>query len=234
MNKQILLNTLNELNISDISGVSEKLFKYLVLLKETNQKFNLTTITDDDEILLKHFVDSVLPYRYFDFTRYENLCDIGSGAGFPGLVLAICFPNLIITLVESNGKRVSFLNLVKKELGLDNVIVMNVRVEDFKSARSKFDIVTARAVSQMSILIEICVPLLKVNGQLVAYKGPNIEEELCNAENAMVQLDARLMEVVKYELPIKKDARSLVILKKMKETRKKFPRPYTDIKSKPL
>ena len=234
MNKNILLASLKELNIPNIDVVSEKLFKYLVLLKETNQKFNLTTITEDDEILLKHFVDSVLPYKYFDFKKHESLCDIGSGAGFPGLVLAICFPNLKITLVESNGKRVSFLNLVKNELGLSNVTVLNVRVEEFKAGRGKYDVVTARAVSQMSILIEICVPLLKVGGELLAYKGPNIEEELMNAEHALVLLDARLMEVVKYELPIKKDPRSLVVLKKMKVTRAKYPRLYTDIKSKPL
>ena len=209
-----------------------KFEKFRVLLLEWNEKFNLTAITNLDEIEEKHFIDSLLPSNYIDFSK-GKLLDIGSGAGFPGIPLAIMFPKLKVTLLESNGKKVSFLNDVKTQLGLENVVVINGRAEDLKQ-RDYFDFVTARAVKQLNILAELSLPFVKVRGLLVAYKGSTAEDELEESKSALRKLNSSLKFMKSYELPISKDNRKLLVISKAKPCQKKYPRNYSEIVKQPL
>ena len=159
----------------------QKLKDFMQILLEWNQKINLTRIIEKEDVYLKHFYDSLTINKIIDIYS-QNICDLGSGAGFPGLVLAICFPKTKITLIESNGKKCYFLNLVKEKLKLNNVIVINERSEDYaQKNREKFDIVTARAVAPLKHLLEYGIPLLKVNGNFIAMKA-NVENEEQNIE----------------------------------------------------
>ena len=161
----------DELKLDINEEIIDKFSLYEKLLLEWNEKFNLTAITKEDEILEKHFIDSIYPSKFVDFSKKGRLLDIGSGAGFPAIPLAILFPNIEFSLVESNGKKVSFLNEVRTSLKLNNVFILQSRVEDLKALRGEFDFVTARAVTQLNILLELSIPLLKVKGHLLAYKG---------------------------------------------------------------
>lgn len=233
MDKKYLANFIEkELSKSADEIILNKFEKYQSLLKEWNEKFNLTAILDDQGILEKHFIDSIYPVKFIDFAN-KSLCDIGSGAGFPGIPLAILNPSLKVTLVESNGKKITFLNEVVKSLSLDNVKVIKSRVEELNK-REAFDFVSARAVTKLNVLSELSIPLLVVNGELLAYKLHDVEEELSRAKNALKLLDSKVEKVEKYNLPISGDGRSLVIIKKLKVTKKKYPREFSKISSKPL
>lgn len=233
MDKKYLANFIEkELSKSADEIILSKFEKYQSLLKEWNEKFNLTAILDDQGIIEKHFIDSIYPVKFIDFAN-KSLCDIGSGAGFPGIPLAILNPTLKVTLVESNGKKITFLNEVVKSLSLDNVKVIKSRVEELNK-REAFDFVSARAVTKLNVLSELSIPLLVVNGELLAYKLHDVEEELSRAKNALKLLDSKVEKVEKYNLPISGDGRSLVIVKKLKVTKKKYPREFSKISSKPL
>lgn len=210
-----------------------KFENYESLLKEWNEKFNLTAIIDDEGILEKHFIDSIYPIKYIDF-KNKSLCDIGSGAGFPGLPLAILIPSLKVTLVESNGKKVSFLKELVNQLSLDNVDVIKARAEELKDKKGTFDYVSARAVTQLNVLNELAIPLLKVKGKLLAYKLYDVEEELANAKHALKELDSKVIDIYKYQLPISNDGRSLVVISKERATKKRYPREYSQISKSPL
>ena len=206
--------------------------KYRNLLLEWNEKFNLTAIKDLDEIEEKHFVDSL----YLDkFVNLENktLLDVGSGAGFPGIPLAIAHPNLKVFLLESNGKKVSFLKEVVKQLDLKNVEVIQSRAEEFLD-KERFDIVTARAVKELNILLEICIPLVKIGGTFAAYKSNAVDEEISHAKHAYKVLDITKVERFDYQLPNSKDNRVLLLIFKTKPTKKKYPRNYSEIVKAPL
>ena len=209
-----------------------KFEKYRDLLLEWNEKFNLTAITDLDEIEEKHFIDSLYACKFIDFSK-GKLLDIGSGAGFPGIPLAIAFPKLKVTLLESNGKKVSFLEEVKSQLGLENVSVINGRAENLKQ-RDYYDFVTARAVKQLNILAELSLPFVKVHGLLVAYKGSNAETELEEAKSALRKLNSSVKFIKSYELPISQDNRKLLVISKVKPCQKKYPRNYSEIVKQPL
>ena len=209
-----------------------KFEKYRDLLLEWNEKFNLTAITDLDEIEEKHFIDSLYACKFIDFSK-GKLLDIGSGAGFPGIPLAIAYPKLKVTLLESNGKKVSFLEEVKSQLGLENVSVINGRAEDLKK-RDYYDFVTARAVKQLNILAELSLPFVKVHGLLVAYKGSNAETELEEAKSALRKLNSSVKFIKSYELPISQDNRKLLLISKAKPCQKKYPRNYSEIVKQPL
>ena len=209
-----------------------KFEKYRDLLIEWNEKFNLTAITDPDEIEEKHFIDSLLPLNYVDFSK-GRLLDVGSGAGFPGIPIAIVFPKLKVTLLESNGKKVSFMNEVISQLGLENVKAVYGRVENLKE-RDYYDFVTARAVKQLNILAELTLPFVRTHGLLVAYKGSNAEEELELAKSALRKLNSSVKFIKSYELPISKDNRKLLVISKAKPCQKKYPRNYSEIVKQPL
>ncbi|MCQ3035277.1 MAG: 16S rRNA (guanine(527)-N(7))-methyltransferase RsmG [Bacilli bacterium] len=206
---------------------------YSKMLKEWNEKFNLTAITDEEEIIEKHFLDSLILGKYVNLSN-KKVLDIGTGAGFPGIPLAILFPNANISLSDSNGKKITFLNEVVKELNLKNVTVIQSRIEDMAKFKDQFDYVTARALKALNILIELAIPLCKVHGSLIAYKGPNYVEEIHEAKNALKCLDAHVGDCHQYTLGESKDSRAIVLVWKAKPTKHRYPRNYSLIASKPL
>ena len=212
----------------------DKLAKYEYykdLLKRANETMNLTAIDDDEGIYEKHFYDSLLSIKYF---KYEGtLCDVGSGAGFPGIVLKIAYPDLEVTLLEPLQKRCRFLQSVIDELKLDKIKVVNKRAEDYSDKRESFDIVTARAVKSLDILSELCIPLLKVDGHFVILKGSSGLKEIDEAANALKILHMKGEGIYEDQLP-NGDQRVIAVYKKIEKTNKKYPRHYSVIKSKPL
>ena len=209
-----------------------KFHRYLELLLEWNEKFNLTAITDKDEIEEKHFVDSIELVKYFD-VKNKTLLDVGSGAGFPGIPLAIVEPTLNVTLLEAIGKRVTFLHEAVKELGLTNVEIIQGRAEEL-STREKYDIVTARAVKELNILLEICFYLVKVGGTFIAYKSSGVDEEILHAKRAFKSLQIEEYKKFDYFLPKSKNSRVFLGILKKKPTPKKYPRSYSEISKSPL
>lgn len=205
--------------------------KYMRLLVEWNEKMNLTAITQEEEVWEKHFYDSIMPFTKM---KFETMCDIGSGAGFPGIPVKIAYPHVKMTLVEPLQKRCRFLNEVKTQLGLENLEILNIRAEELaKEKRECFDVVSARAVAKLSILLELCVPLVKMNQTMVALKGKNGHEELNNAKKAIDTLGVELIHEETFK--IEEDATRInLYFKKVKHTPNKYPRAYGQIKKKPL
>ncbi len=233
MNKEKFIDELKKINIDITSMALDKLEKYYNILIEENKKINLTRIIEKEDVYLKHFYDSLTLNKIIDLNN-KNLCDIGSGAGFPGIVLKIVFPNLSVTLIDSSEKRCRFLNLVIDKLELKNIKVVNNRAENYSmQVREEFDIVTARAVSNIKELLEISFPLVKVNGYFIAMKS-NIENEIKNIDNCLKELNCCIEEIKEFTLPIEKSMRNLIKVKKSKTTNKKYPRNYSAIKNKPL
>jgi 16S rRNA (guanine527-N7)-methyltransferase len=218
-------------NISISEHQLEQLSRYAQLLQEWNEKINLTAITGLEDIFIKHFYDSLLIAPYFSDAK--TLCDVGSGAGFPGLVLKIVIPELRITLVEPTLKRVNFLNLVISELNLKNIAVLNKRMEDCTELKESFDIVTARAVAALPVLSELCMPFVRVNGLFIAMKGSSGVEELELSKNALKVLGGNVSSVIKETLP-DGSARINILIKKVSVSPGKYPRTYAQIKKKAL
>jgi 16S rRNA (guanine527-N7)-methyltransferase len=215
-----------------LTDKQQELFeKYYSLLIEYNKKFNLTAITEREEVINKHFVDSSLSCGK---VCGQTLLDVGSGGGFPAIPLKIMNDNLSVTMLEATGKKCEFLKTVVKELGLTNVTVINGRAEDIakdERYREKFDCVTARAVARLNTLLEYCMAFVKVGGIFVALKG-DAEEELIEAENAIKVLGGRLKESFNYELEGAK--RALITVEKIKSTDKKYPRGNGKERKNPL
>lgn len=234
MNKDEFIKELKNLNIHFNNTQVEQLEKYYQLLIEWNENINLTAITKKEEVYLKHFYDSLTIQKIIDLNEINNLCDIGTGAGFPGLVLKIFFPKLNITLVDSLNKRVKFLKLVIDELQLRNVEVVHDRAEEFtKKHQEEFDVVTARAVSHLSNLLEYTASSIKINGYFIAMKS-SVEEELKESQNALKVLNMKIEEKCDFFLPIEQSVRTLIKIKKMSKTASKYPRKYSEIKKRRL
>lgn len=229
MTKEEFISELAKLNI-DISEQNLKdLDRYKDLLIEYNKKFNLTAIKTEEEIYLKHFYDSLTLTQAVDLNQNLKLLDIGTGAGFPGLVLKIFYPDLEITLLDSNHKKIMFLETVIKELNLKKTICINLRAENLsKEYREYFDMVTSRAVSALPVLCELSIPYLKVDGLFIAMKGDS-EEEIKKSSKILEQLDSKIIDVKRFNLPIESSNRSLVVIKKLKKTKEKYPRSYDKI-----
>ena len=230
MDKERFIEELKKIGININEDQLNKLETYYNELIEYNKNVNLTRIVDKDEVYLKHFYDSLTLIKAIDLTQNITLCDVGTGAGFPGMVLAIVFPTLSITLVDALQKRITFLDLIINKLGLKNVKTVHARIEDYaKDNREKYDIVTCRAVSNLRVLLEICIPLVKVDGFFIPMKGI-IETELEDAHDMFKKLDCTLINTIDFELPIENSKRSLLKIKKNKETNHKYPRRYDVIK----
>lgn len=200
---------------------------YYQTLVEWNEKMNLTAITDKAEVYLKHFYDSITASFYFDFTNPFHLCDVGAGAGFPSIPLKIVFPHIEVTIVDSLNKRISFLNHLAKVLKLENVHFIHDRAETFgvnPLYRESFDVVTARAVARMSVLSELCLPLVKVGGHFIAMKAAHANDELEVGQKAITTLGGRLEDMHTFTLPMEESERNILIIKKEKQTPKKYPR----------
>ena len=230
MNKEEFIKNLKELNVEVNEEILEKLNKYFNLLVEWNNKFNLTTILEEKSVYLKHFYDSICIVKS-NLIKNESmkLCDFGTGAGFPGVVIKIFFPKIEVTLIESNNKKCDFLNEIIKELNLNNIEVINTRMEMYsKSNRETFDIVTCRAVSHLKIISELAIPLLKINGYFIPLKS-NAEEEIKESNEILNNLDSKIEKIVSFELPIENSKRSVLLIKKLKKTNQKYPREYNKI-----
>lgn len=234
MNQNKFKEELKKINIEISDDQLNNLEVYYKMLVEWNQKINLTGIVEHDQVYLKHFYDSLTISKVIDLNNVNSLCDIGTGAGFPGLVLKIIFPNINVTLVDSLNKRTEFLKEVIKELNLKDIEVYHDRAEDFaKNHIENYDIVTARAVAHLSVLLEYSIPMVKINKYFIALKG-NIDNELEESGNALRILDTKLLKVEKFKLPIEDSNRTILLIQKIKETNKKYPRKNTEIKKKML
>ena len=211
-----------------------KLQEYKRMVIETNEVLNLTAITDSFEFDVKHLYDSLLISDYFDY-KFKNIMDLGSGAGFPGIPLAILLKDTNFFLVEPTKKRCDFLTRVKDALNLTNVTIINKRSEDLDiNFRGYFDFIVTRAVSRLNILLEISLPFLKTNGYLICYKGIKYQEEINDSIIALKILNSTIEEVKKETLPFLNEERFNIIIKKNKEIDKKYPRLYSIIKKRPL
>lgn len=218
--------TLSDLQLSNLE-------KYYELLIEYNKVMNLTGITEKEEVYLKHFYDSLTIVKAIDLNSVESLCDIGTGAGFPGLVLKIVFPKLNVTLIDSLNKRIKFLNKVIDELKLEGISAIHYRIEEYGiDNREKFDVVTARAVAPTNILLEYAIPLVKVGGYFIPLKG-RIDNEP-SYEHASQELNCSLEDSIIFSLPFENSSRTILKFKKNEKTSKKYPRKNSDIKKRPL
>ena len=234
MNKDRFIEEVKNLGIEITDKKLEQLEKYYELLIEYNKVMNLTGITDKKEVYLKHFYDSLTLNKIIDLNQINSMCDIGSGAGFPGIVIKILFPHIKIMLIDSLNKRITFLNNVIKELNLENIEASHVRAEEFaKDNREKYDIVTARAVAKLNILLELSIPLAKINGYFIAMKS-NIEEEIKNINSTLCELNCELLDTKKFKLPYENSVRTLIKFKKISKTNCIYPRKFEQIKKKPL
>ena len=232
MNKEQFVLEIKKINIEITNNQLEQLDNYYKLLIEYNEKINLTAIIEEKDVYLKHFYDSLTLIKAVDLTKKINLCDIGTGAGFPGIVLKIVFPNLNITLVDALDKRIKFLNKVIQELNLYNINSVHSRIEEFNEIE-KYDVVVSRAVAKTNVLLELGCQIPKTNGLFILMKG-NIEEELKISKKAIEQLNYKLEKIEKFKLPIELSDRNIIVLKKISKTDKIYPREFSKIKKKPL
>lgn len=235
MNKNELEQLLKEEFKITNDTILNNLYIYYELLVDTSKVMNLTTITDLMGVYIKHFYDSLLLSKVIDLNDNLHLADIGTGAGFPGLVLKIVYPNLKVTLIEPTTKRCNFLQNVINKLQLENVEVVNERAEKLSdSYRESFDIVTARAVSALNILAELCVPFVKKEGLFIPLKGSSYEDEIQNSKTTCTKLKINLVKKTCFNLPFEMGERAILTYKKLENTSKTYPRIYAKIKKNPL
>lgn len=228
MTKEEFIINCKNLSIEITEEIYSKLYKYFELLVEWNNRFNMTSILEEKEVFLLHFYDS-LCLNKINLNEVNSLCDFGTGAGFPGMVIALVYPNIEVTLVESNNKKCTFLEEVKQQLNIKNVSIFNERIEDFaRKNREKYDVATCRAVTSIPIIIELSTSLIKVNGLLAPLKS-NCEEEINKYKYLEKEFNLKLENLIKYNLPINDAYRVIPIYKKLKETDIKYPRNYGTI-----
>ena len=233
----LMKRAVNEAGLELTELQYEQFIKYMRLLQEWNEKINLTAITDDEEVIKKHFIDCIKAFKSDAIKNAKTIIDVGTGAGFPGLPIAIMNPNVKVTLLDSLNKRINFLNLVVKELGLTNVTTIHSRAEDGArnpELREKFDVATSRAVANMAVLSEFCLPYVKKNGHFVALKGPAIEEELENGKAAIKILGGELKNIIEVSIEGTDLRHSIVEVLKVKECNKKYPRKAGTVNKNPL
>lgn len=220
-----IMGYVEELGIKLSKEQAEMFFNYMNLLLEWNEKINLTAITEEKEVIVKHFVDSLTIAKYIP--EGASLVDVGTGAGFPGIPLKIIREDLKITLLDSLQKRINFLDVVIKELNLENIETIHARVEEFgknSKYRESFEVATSRAVANLSTLTEYLLPLVKVGGIAICMKGSSIEEELESSKKAINVLGGKVSNVFEFDLPKTDIKRNIVIVDKINKTPSKYPR----------
>lgn len=224
--------------LQEITSLSEEQIKqfkiYYETLLEESEKYNLTNLKTEEEIYIKHFLDSIIMIKYIDLDGNKSLADVGTGAGFPGIPLKIIKPNLKITLIEPTQKRCNFLNLIIKKLNLKDIEIINDRAENVvKEKRESFDILTARAVAGLNILLELLTPLTKQTGKIIILKG-DVTEELNNATTTIKKLKLNQKAIYTFSLPLNLGKRTIIEFNKKEKTPLIYPRPYAKIKKQPL
>jgi len=233
MNKEEFIKEVEKLGINITVDMLTKLDLYYHILVDENQKYNLTAIINEQDVYLKHFYDSLTIYKAIKLTD-QSILDIGSGAGFPGLVLKIIFPNIKIDLLDSTTKRCQFLEQVIKDLELKNINVINARAEEYAlHNREIYDIVTSRAVAPLKHLLEYSIPLLKIGGTFISLKS-NIETEIININNYYHKLFLKDEKIINFNLPNNGGYRTIYQITKYQKTASKYPRSYSQIKKKEL
>lgn len=221
----VMLEKSSVLGVRFFMEQTEQFFEYMNLLIEWNEKMNLTAITDPKEIILKHFIDSITILK--EIKDGAKLVDVGTGAGFPGIPLAIMNPTLKITLVDSLNKRLIFLEEVVKKLNLKNIEIVHARAEEFgqnKKYRESFDVATSRAVANLSTLSEYLIPLVKVNGKVISMKAAGAQEEINDAKKAIEILGGKIEKIDEFNLPQSDIGRTIIIINKNKSTPIRYPR----------
>ncbi len=232
---RILSNGVNALGVSLSDAKLSQFLQYTHLLLSWNQKMNLTAITDTNEIATKHYLDSLSGLSFIG--KDASVIDVGTGAGFPGIPLKIARPDISLTLLDSLNKRLNFLNTVAEDLSLSDVTTVHARAEDGgnePNLREAFDVAVSRAVSRLNVLLEYCLPYVKVGGVFLAYKGGNVDDELHEAKHAIEILGGALKEVKTYTIPETDITHSIVVIQKQKPTPDMYPRQQGKIKKQPL
>lgn len=230
MNVEEFIRECNKLNISLDDKTLSNLNTYKEYLKEYNSHTNLTTITEDEDIYLKHFYDSLTIIKAIDLNSINSLIDVGTGAGFPGMVLKIVFPHLNVTLIDSNNKKTTFLSNLKEKLNLDNLNIINERSEEYAHKHiDEYDVVTSRAVANLRVLTELCLPMVKVGGKFIPLKA-TVDEEIKEANNIINILNGKLNNIITFNLPKEESLRNILVIDKLDKTPKGYPRNYGKIK----
>lgn len=222
-----LIEDFGLLGVSLTDRQTEQFLMYYEMLVEWNSFMNLTAITEYEEVMKKHFVDSVSLIKAYDVTKSVSVIDVGTGAGFPGLALKIAFPNLELTLLDSLNKRIQFLNEVIEKLALTKIKTIHGRAEDYAKPgklREKYDLCVSRAVANLSTLSEYCLPFVKKRGFFISYKSEKISEEAKTAQRAISVLGGEVKEQVEFLLPNSDICRNLFVIEKIKACPAKYPR----------
>jgi 16S rRNA (guanine527-N7)-methyltransferase len=228
---------IDELDIVLSEKQIEQFITYYEMLVEWNNVMNLTAITEYEDVMKKHFIDSISLIKAYDVTKNVSVIDVGTGAGFPGLALKIAYPNLKITLLDSLNKRINFLDAVIEKLGLSDIDTIHGRAEDYAKKgklREDFDLCVSRAVANLSTLSEYCLPFVKVGGKFISYKSEKITEEMNNATGAISILGGKIVNQVEFMLPNSDIYRNLFVIDKVKETPSKYPRKAGMASKEPL
>ena len=234
--KEIIKSATADYKIQLTENQLEQLEKYFKLLVEWNEKINLTAITDEQGVAVKHFADSLSLFNYVDIPENSTIIDVGTGAGFPGIVLKIARPDIRLTLLDSLQKRLNFLDTVLSELSLDAVLIHS-RAEDGGQdidLRESFDFVVSRAVARLNVLAEYCIPYVRLTGNFIAMKGPDAENEIANGRKAVQTLGGKIKKIHTFSLALDGGERTIIEIEKIAPTPDKYPRSYGKIKAKPL
>ena len=234
---EIMKRASDDVGMEFNEGKYNKFIKYMNLVIEWNEKINLTAITEEEEFIKKHFIDCIKVFKSDEIKEAKSIIDVGTGAGFPGIPIAIMDESKKICLLDSLNKRVKVLNIVINELELKNVYTVHSRAEDGArnpDLREKFDVAVSRAVANMSVLSEFCLPYVKISGDFIALKGPAIEEELANSKNAIGTLGGRLKKVIELEIEDTDLKHNIVVINKIKACSMSYPRKAGLITKNPL
>jgi 16S rRNA (guanine527-N7)-methyltransferase len=235
--KELLIKASNELGINLNETQINQFLLYKKLLLEWNEKINLTAITDENEIILKHFVDCLSIGAVYNIAPNTRIIDVGTGAGFPGVPIKIAYPEVNITLLDSLNKRITFLEELSSQLGLENINLVHSRAEDGgqnKLYREKYDLCASRAVANLAVLAEYCLPFVAIGGHFVALKGPDVEQELNESKVAIKKLGGEILDVKKVNIPYSDIHHSIVIIRKIRQTPCQYPRKAGKVSKEPI
>ncbi|MBI6872834.1 16S rRNA (guanine(527)-N(7))-methyltransferase RsmG [Clostridium aciditolerans] len=233
----IMNSACSDVGLSMDNKIYEKFIDYKELIKFWNEKVNLTAIIDDEQIIKKHFIDCIKIFKFSPLKEAKSIIDVGTGAGFPGIPIKIVKPDVNMILLDSLNKRINFLNEVINKIDLKNITTIHGRAEDFSRKseyREKCDAAVSRAVANLAVLSELCIPYVRVGGYFVAMKGPSVDDEIKEGKNAVSILGGKIEDIVKIEIENSDLNHNLVIIKKVKETPKVYPRKAGTAAKKPL